>query len=843
MSSLIPRSAQKNEPSEVRLVWQGLLGRCLCAWTFLVAALVHSAEPVATMFNEAFLELGGGQADVDLSMFAFGSRVLAGEYRVDVLRNDDLLGRFTIRFIEHDAGRDAVPCLSAEQLVEWGLNLAALPAMSSPPPACIDLEAAYPEARVAYDAAAQRLRLSIPQAALSRKARGSIDSSRWDSGIDAALFDYQLSLARNDEGRAQGGSGNTLFGRLRGGINLGSWRLRQYFTYNRDSVGQGSWQAGRTYVQRDIQALNGQLMMGDGYTLGELFEGFQFRGVQLSSDEAMLPDSLRAYAPTIRGVAQSNARVVVRQNGFIIYSAYVAPGPFTLDDLYPTTNGGDLDVTILEADGRQVRYSQAFSSVPTLLRDGRWRYEVSAGEYRTGYEDEQLRPYFFQGTLARGLSGDFSLYGGALLGQGYQAGLLGIGRNMLGFGALSLDLSDARTCSKVGCLSGQALRVLYGKTLERTATTFSMTGYRYSGPEYYSFPEAVQMQALEGDGLSFPSVRSELQVDLSQSMGRWGALFVSARQQRYWGSNDLEHFVQLGYSGSYRQLSYNLYYNQYRTLFGAPERQLMISVSIPLGSSGASGMYSVSRGADQRLYQQASVFGNALDDHRLDYGVTFDRSDEQGSRGSLNLGYQGRYGQVDFGHSQGQGYEQTNLELSGGMVAHANGLTLSQPLGETVALVQVPDAEGLALQSQVGVRTDGRGYAVVPSLTPYRSNRLSLSMSGLGENVEVMTAAQEVVPTRGAVVLAPFEARSGYRLMLRLSDAQGEPLPFGARIVGANGQELGLVGPEGLAYVAGAEPAGKLNVRWGAGRSCTVAYRVPPGAPQTPVRGLKESCL
>ncbi len=828
----------------MRAVRQGPLGRCLCAWALLGAVLVHAAEPVATVFNEAFLELGGGPADVDLSMFAFGSRVLAGEYRVDVLRNDILLGRFTVRFVEREAGSDARPCLSVEQLGEWGLNLAALPAVSTTPQeTCIDLEAQLAEARVDYDAAAQRLRLSIPQAALSRKARGAIDPRLWDQGMNAALFDYQLSLARNDEGRAGGESSNTLFGRMHGGLNLGSWRLRQQFTYNRDRLGQRSWQDGRTYAQRDIQALGGQLLVGDGNTLGELFDGFQFRGVQLSSDEAMLPDSLRAYAPTVRGVAQSNARVVVRQNGFIIYSTYVAPGQFTLDDLYPTANGGDLEVTILEADGRQVRYTQAFSSVPTLLREGRWRYELSAGEYRTGYEDERLRPYFFQGTLARGLSGDFSLYGGVLLGQGYQAGLLGVGKNMLGFGALSLDLSDARTRSDQGHLSGQSLRLLYAKTLERTDTTFRVAGYRYSTPGFRSFPEAVQMQALESNELPFLDRRSELQVDLSQSMGRWGALFFSARQQRYWGSGGQERFVQLGFSGSYRQLSYNLYYNQYRTPFAAPERQLMLSLSIPLGSSGASGMYSVSRGSDQRLYQQASLFGNTLDDRNLDYGVTVDRSDEQGSRGSLNLGYRGRYGRVDLGHSQGEGYEQTNLGLSGGMVAHADGLTLSQPLGETIALVRIPDAEGLALQSQVGVRTDGSGYAVVPSLTPYRSNRLALSLNGLGGNVEVLTAVQEVVPTRGAVVLAPFEARSGYRLMLQLSDAQGEPLPFGARIADTSGQELGLVGPEGLAYVAGAAPAGELSVSWGAGAaSCTVAYRVSQETLQTPIRNLKETC-
>ena len=38
----------------------------------------------------------------------------------------------------------------------------------------------------------------------------------------------------------------------------------------------------------------------------------------------MLPDSMKGFAPVIRGTAHSNARVIVRQNGYVIYQNYVA---------------------------------------------------------------------------------------------------------------------------------------------------------------------------------------------------------------------------------------------------------------------------------------------------------------------------------------------------------------------------------------------------------------------------------------------------------------------------------------------------------------------------------------
>lgn len=85
-----------------------------------------------------------------------------------------------------------------------------------------------------------------------------------------------------------------------------------------------------TYIQRDIQRLQGQLTLGDSYTPSDIFDSVQFRGAQLASDDNMLPDSLRGFAPIIRGIAQSNAQVTIKQNGYIIYQSYVAPGPSPL---------------------------------------------------------------------------------------------------------------------------------------------------------------------------------------------------------------------------------------------------------------------------------------------------------------------------------------------------------------------------------------------------------------------------------------------------------------------------------------------------------------------------------
>ncbi len=87
--------------------------------------------------------------------------------------------------------------------------------------------------------------------------------------------------------------------------------------------------------------------------LRTIFDSVPFRGAQLASDDDMLPDSLRGYAPVIRGIARTNAQVIVKQNGYTIYQSYVSPGAFEIADMYPTGSSGDFDVTIKEADGSE----------------------------------------------------------------------------------------------------------------------------------------------------------------------------------------------------------------------------------------------------------------------------------------------------------------------------------------------------------------------------------------------------------------------------------------------------------------------------------------------------------
>jgi outer membrane usher protein len=128
------------------------------------------------------------------------------------------------------------------------------------------------------------------------------------------------------------------------------------------------------------------------------------------------------------------------------------------------------------------------------------------------------------------------------------------------------------------------------------------------------------------------------------------------------------------------------------------------------------------------------------------------------------------------------------------------------------------------------VKTDGRGYAVVPYISPYRNNAISLDTTSLPDDVELELTSQTVTPTRGAVVVARYQTKIGQRVMMTLLRANGEPVPFGATVSdAANPSENGfIVGDRGQVYLTGLAESGKLGVQWGKGgdSQCQVSYQL-----------------
>lgn len=196
-----------------------------------------------------------------------------------------------------------------------------------------------------------------------------------------------------------------------------------------------------------------------------------------------------------------------------------------------------------------------------------------------------------------------------------------------------------------------------------------------------------------------------------------------------------------------------------------------------------------------------------LEGNNLNYSVQQGYGNQGvGNSGSASLGYQGGYGNANVGYNYNDNgnSQQVTYGVSGGIVAHRHGVTLSQPLGETNVLIEAPGADNVTVQSATGVKTDWRGYAVVPFATNYRKNRIGLDTTTLGDKVDLDNAVVDVVPTRGALVRASFKAHVGIRALLTLLH-NNTPVPFGAMVTRDDEGAGTIVGDDGqVIYPTGA---------------------------------------
>ncbi|EIF30038.1 P pilus assembly protein, porin PapC [Burkholderia sp. Ch1-1] len=798
-------------------------------------------------FDSGFLAHTGG-GSIDLTRFEKGNIVLPGEYSVDVYVNGNNVTRTQITFRQVGGKKDAQPCFGAVLLESLGVDLQKLPVDvrdRKPSEACIELPQIIADASTAFAFDDQRLSLSIPQSALRRTPRGYVSPDRWDSGVTTGLLNYSADVyaTRNNGGpsTSQGFAG------LTAGFNLGDWHFRHQGSYSWANGAGARYQDIATYVQRDMPSLTSQLTVGEAYTSGDLFDSTQFRGIKFETDDRMLPDSMRGYAPIIRGIARSNARVTITQNGVKIYEATVAPGAFEIDDLYATGYGGDLNVSVKEADGSSHDFSVPYAAVPLALRPGTHRYSFVAGTVRPSQGDSN--PVFMQSTWRQGITNLITGYGGMTAAQGYMSFVLGTALNT-SFGAWGLDVTQAMT-SVPGekRYNGTSARISYSKSITQTSTDIAIAAYRYSTGGFFGLNDAMLARERVRDGGLASDIarqRSRASLSVNQDLGgRAGRFGMTLSASNYWNRHGSDLTYSAAYSNVFRNLSYQLSVTRENTSLDSRNTTFYASVSIPLGKTKpVIASSSVTFDDHGNARGQATLSGSTGRDDTLFYSMTGNYASQTGGSsadGSGTLVYRAPYAELTGSAGAGQHYQQGSIGVRGAVVAHPGGITLSQPLSDTFAIVEAPGAAGARVLNSQGVRVDSRGYAIAPTLTPYSLNEIELDPSGLPLDVELRVTSQQVAPRAGAVPLIKFQTAVGRTALITVRQANGEALPFGAPVLDESGKEVGVVGQGGRILARGLETQGTLTVRWtnDSGMSCAVPYTLAPTKDGNSVHGYQ----
>ena len=776
-----------------------------------------------------------------------------GVYNVDIYVNGKYISRQEIDFVLV-SGKVVKPCLYLDTLKKIGIADSVLKKIEEQKAACSFLTD-FVDGQVDFNLSSLRLNLTIANDDLVNLPRGFVNPNLWDAGNSMLFLNYTgnayHSVIDNDFGDQKRTSG---FLSLSGGINFNKWQFRQQSHLNYSDEDGSSWANERSYLQRPIEQIKGNLLLGQTYTSGRFFSGLRFNGLNISSDDRMLPQSMRGYAPTIQGIAVTNAKVSIFQNKRQIYETTVAPGSFTINDLYPTSYSGDLLVKVEEADGSKSEFTVPFSAVPESLRKGAFKYNLDSGKTDDVGDDS----YFTDLNFQYGVSNKSTLITGVRVADDYYAGLFGATYSDF-FGTVGSTVTYSYANDLEGeTLTGWMANLNYSKTFSPTQTTLSLAGYRYSTTNYRDLNDILEYRYTQkhndvGDFSEQYKQRSRFDLTMNQTLGSYGTLFLSGSMSDYHDTTEKNIQAQLGYNKSfnngvnlnvslvkqYFDKNKDLDFNHQNEIHTAdPDRKtetsVSLSLSIPLevnnkgGSNNIALSYS-NDGEDINSYQATfSGFTDTKNPLNYSVGLSYDDQSDK-SVVNANLGKRFTYFNTGVSASASEQYWQVAGNMQGSLAIHSGGVTFGQYLGDTFALVEAQGAQGAEVNNSQGTKIDRNGYALIPALTPYQYNTVSLNPVGTSYNLEIQSTQDQVVPYAGAAIKVKFDTKIGYPLLIQARTSEDKVVPLGASITNEKGEVLGVVGQSGQMYIRSDQPKGKLIVGWGnsSNEQCAVDYEIP----------------
>ncbi|WP_167852471.1 fimbria/pilus outer membrane usher protein [Escherichia sp. E4694] len=762
---------------------------------------------------------------VDISLLNEKGAIVPGDYFVSVVVNNiQISSGQSIHW--QKANDKTIPCINDSLLSKFGLKekiRQTLPQVNQ----CFDFSG-LPEIVFTFDQTNQQLNISIPQAWLAWHSDNWAPPETWDAGVSGVLLDYNLFASTY---RPQEGSSNTnlnAYGTT--GINAGAWRLRSDYQLNQSDNGDVHDQSGaisRTYLFRPLPQIGSRLTLGETDLSSNIFDGFSYTGASLTSDDRMLPWELRGYAPQISGVAQTNATVTISHTGRVIYQKKVPPGPFIIDDLNQSVQG-TLDVKVTEEDGRVNNFQVSAASTPFLTRQGQVRYKLAAGRPRPSLSHHTENETFLSNEASWGVLSNTSLYGGLILaGDDYHSGALGIGQNMLWLGALSFDVTWAKSrFDNQPDEKGYSYRFNYSKRIDATDSLLSIAAYRFSDRHFHSYANYIDHKYNDADA---QDEKRTISLSAGQPITPLNLnLYVNVLRQTWWNAeSSTTANITAGFNvdiGDWKDISVSTSFNTTHYEDKARDNQIYLSISLPIGDGGRIG-YDMQDSKNSTSHRMS--WNDTLDDRNswgISTGLQSDRPDN-GAQVSGNYQHLSSAGEWDLsGTYAANDYSSASTSWSGSFTATRYGAAFHRrsSTNEPRLMVSTDGVADIPIQGNLDY-TNRFGIAVVPFVSSYQPSTVAVNMNDLPDGVTVSENVVKETWTEGAIGYKALASRSGKDVNVIIRDSSGHFPPLGADIrQEGSGISVGMVGEDGHAWLSGVGESQRFTILWGDKQRCLI---------------------
>jgi outer membrane usher protein len=682
----------------------------------------------------------------------------------------------------------------------------------------VSLASLAPDLALALDDAALELRITASAALLGRTGIDLAPNPRppgaETSNVASGFANYAGRL--ETDGAASGA--------LEAGLSLGLGDLLQSgVTFEPD----GSAIRGLTTLTVDRPS--GMLRFDAGDTVAPasgLGGGAVVLGAGVARDFSLDPYFVSSPRPSMAGFAATPSTAEVWVNGSLARREALPPGSYDLWNLPVVSGANDVRVVVRDAFGRTQAVETSPYFGPALLAPGVHQYSVHAGVRREnlGSESFDYGDFLLVARERVGLSDRITAGARLEAGPGLASG--GASASLV----TSLGEWEAELAASGG--DGYAGAGAYGAWRLRTRRHVAAAYLRWQSPRYaHASLDPRDERTLLRAGLvgsASPLPRLGLSAELGALVNR-----------------DTGRETRLEIRASYGVAPGTAAGASVRTTFprgGEPEVAFLATLSFAAGRGAAA---ELSAGAASDGSGSAVVGVSRSLPRGPGYGYSLRAASAPRSGSALALvEAQSAFGRAEASYQSAGPEERGWLAVAGGAVFLREGVFLTRPVEQGFALVEVPGVEGVTVfqENQVVGRTDADGEILVPTLAPFRANRLSIDDGEVPLDRSV--AARErllVAPRRsGAVARFPVERLSALTGRVHLSGPEGRAAPAGGMLrLGIDARVFSSpIGEDGTFWLEGI-PAGAhgAEVFW-RGRLCRFTVAVPEEGPA--VRDLGE---